>query len=95
MKTKSSLIVLIVILAGLTTFYSCNCDECPTPTNQVSQYTLDKTIVETNTTNMATGFETVFSEMIPDSTDRAIFSQNLLMQPDFITITPVIFLLKR
>jgi signal transduction histidine kinase len=78
MKTKSSLIVLIVILAGLTTFYSCNCDECPTPTNQVSQYTLDKTIVETNTTNMATGFETVFSEMIPDSTDRAIFSQKFV-----------------
>ena len=75
MKAKSFLIMFIVILTGLTTFYSCNCDECPTPTNQVSQYTLDKTIVQTNTTNVATGFETVFSDMISDSTARANFSQ--------------------
>ncbi len=76
MKTKSSLAFLFLALAGLTTFYSCNCDECPpTPSIQVSQYTLDKTIVQTNTTNVATGFETVFSDLIPDSINRAKFSQ--------------------
>ena len=74
MKTKSTLAFLILTLAGLTTFYSCNCDECPAPSVQISQYTLDKTIVQTNTTNVATGFETVFSDLIPDSTNRAKFS---------------------
>ncbi|TSA30546.1 MAG: hypothetical protein D4R67_00270 [Bacteroidetes bacterium] len=43
--------------------------------NWVSQYTLDKSIVEVNTTNTATGFETVFQTMIPDSTGRAQFCQ--------------------
>ena len=75
MKTKSTLTFLILTIAGLNFFYSCSCDECPAPSIQVSQYTLDKTIVQTNTTNVATGFETVFSDLISDSTNRAKFSQ--------------------
>ncbi|NQV03201.1 MAG: cache domain-containing protein [Bacteroidia bacterium] len=45
------------------------------PGTWVSQYTLDKSIVEVNTTNVATGFETVFQSMISDSSQRAHFCQ--------------------
>ncbi len=41
----------------------------------VSQYELDKSLVEINTTNASTGFETVFTKTISDSTERAHFSQ--------------------
>ncbi|MCF8230255.1 MAG: cache domain-containing protein [Bacteroidales bacterium] len=41
----------------------------------VSQYELDKAIIQVNTTNVATGFETVFTSMITDSVERAHFSQ--------------------
>jgi len=41
------------------------------PADWISQYTLDKTIVEVNTTIVATGFETIFQSMIPDSSGRA------------------------
>jgi len=75
MKTLKQIIHLLLPVMVITLIYSCNCDECPNPENQISQYQLDKTIVQTNTTNVATGFETVFSEMITDSTQRAKFSQ--------------------
>ena len=41
----------------------------------VSQYELDKAIVQTNTTNVATGLNEIFSIMITDSTERAHLCQ--------------------
>lgn len=83
MKSAKIIISILVSIAILTTLYSCERDDCIEPDDiaphyMVSQYELDKTIVETNTTNVATGFETVFSEMISDSTDRATFSQHFV-----------------
>lgn len=58
------------------TFESCSECNCPEPSGSlISQYELDKTIVQINTVNVATGFETVFSKTITDSTQRAHFSQ--------------------
>ncbi len=75
MKTKITFPVLFFTLTCML-FYSCTCDnDCPVPQEQISQYTLNKSIVRINTTNVATGFETVFSDLIPDSTNRAGFSQ--------------------
>ncbi len=48
------------------------------PADFISQYTLDKTIVEVSTTNTATGFETVFQSMITDSAARAFFCQSFI-----------------
>ncbi len=78
MKTKKLFLILFMVSIAISFLYSCKCDECPEPDTQVSQYQLDKTIVETNTTNVATGFQSVFSEMITDSTDRAVFSQTFV-----------------
>jgi len=72
---KLHLIFLLVF--GIFLLNSCcrNNENTQSIVPMVSQYQLDKTIVAINTTNVATGFETVFSEMITDSTDRAFFSQ--------------------
>lgn len=73
MKTRKWLL-LSVLLFSLFFIESCKTN-CPEPTLQVTQYALDKAIVEINTTNVSTGFETVFSKTITDSTNRAKFSQ--------------------
>ena len=80
MKTYSFFSTLFTLLTVFI-FGSCNSNDCdclPPDYDKVSQYELDKSIVEINTTNVATGFETVFSEMIPDSTQRAAFSQTFV-----------------
>ena len=73
MKTPKWLL-LPTLLSSLFFIESCKTN-CPEPTLQVTQYTLDKSIVEINTTNVSTGFETVFSKTITDSATRAKFSQ--------------------
>jgi signal transduction histidine kinase len=73
---------LTAVLMSITAFImlfavSCteNCD-CPTPTEgMVTQGDLDKMIVRVNTTNVSTGLESVFKEMVTDSTDRAHMCQ--------------------
>ncbi len=69
---------LFIIFIGsilLLAIESCTCD-CPAPAEpMVSQYDLDKYVVEVNTTNASTAFESVFSKNIIDSTERATFSQ--------------------
>jgi len=75
MKTKEHIILPIVAVV-LLTIGSCTPCSCPEPNPpMISQYNLDKSIVEINTTNVSTGFETVFKKTIHDSTDRAHFSQ--------------------
>lgn len=75
MKLKRFLILPIVVFV-LFVINSCSTCTCPEPIPpMVSQYTLDKSIVEINTTNVSTGFETVFRKTIFDSTERANFSQ--------------------
>jgi cytochrome c len=77
---KSVIAYFIIILSFLIIFQSC-CDdcECPQPTDAyISQYTVDKTIVDVNTTNVATGIESVFSMDIIDSLTRAHFCQTFV-----------------
>ena len=73
MKQLKTILFLFVIT--MTLLYSCIPCECPEPVPLVSQYDLDKNVVEINTSNVATGFETVFGKTITDSTERAQFSQ--------------------
>jgi len=68
-------ITLSLTLLAMTMLYSCKPCECPEPEPMVTQYDLDKSVVEVNTTNVATGFESVFRNNITDSTERAHFSQ--------------------
>jgi len=71
------LIALAILLSACTKeeyFYSYD---------KVSQYELDKAIVQISTTNVATGFETVFSDLIPDSASRAQFCQAFVMPVRF------------
>ncbi len=65
--------IVVIVLFAINSCSTCTCPEPSTPL--VSQYTLDKSIVEINTTNVSTGFETVFRKTIFDSTERANFSQ--------------------
>jgi len=71
-------ILLIALVPAFLFFVSC------TKTNQyvisdwVSQYTLDRTMVEVNTTNAATGLETVFQTMVADSAGRAHLCQSFI-----------------
>ncbi len=75
MNTIIKLSAISIILLSLTGCPFMDCD-CPGPTSPLmTQYDLDKTIVEVNTTNASTGFETVFTKTISDSTNRAHFSQ--------------------
>jgi len=78
MKTIIKLSFSFAILLSL---YGCpfmDCD-CPEPQEPLtSQYQLDKMIVEINTTNVSTGLETIFSEDISDSTQRAQLCQTFV-----------------
>lgn len=62
---------------------SCKKEEYFYNYDKVSQYELNKSIVKINTTNIATGFETVFSEMIPDSASRAQLCHDFVMPVRF------------
>ncbi len=78
---KKSVISLLAIPISviLLTISCCDDCECPHPGGEyVSQYIVDKTIVEVNTTNVATGIESVFSQTIIDSTERAVFCQTFV-----------------
>jgi len=72
----SKLVIIIFIL----TFSSCRKKIQVTCLNDgfVSQYTLDKSMVEVNTTMVATGFETLFQSMVTDSTGRARLCQSFI-----------------
>jgi len=75
MKTvyKYTIVILIFLL-----IFSCNKaddDQQIVAYKPVLEYDLNKNIVSTNTTNVAAGFETVFSESLLDSIERATFSQ--------------------
>jgi signal transduction histidine kinase len=65
--------LILTILFSQSACNDCNCPE-PNPP-MYDQLELNKMIVETNTTNVSTAFETVFSKNITDSTSRATFSQ--------------------
>ncbi len=67
--------ITIFLVISILFHLSCKKEEYYYSYDKVSQYELNKAIVQINTTNVATGFETVFSEMIPDSASRAQFCQ--------------------
>jgi signal transduction histidine kinase len=68
-------ITLSLTFLAMTLLFSCKPCECPGPVPMITQYNLDKSVVEVNTTNVATGFESVFRNNITDSAQRAHFSQ--------------------
>lgn len=72
-KFKEKIILLVLI--GLIVFPSCTKETIVNNNDLVTQYELDKTIVQTNTTNVATGINEIFNTMIYDSTERAHFCQ--------------------
>jgi len=64
---------------------SCKKDtETNRPGDWVTQYALDKSVVEVNTTNTATGFETIFQSTITDSAQRAQFCQAFIEPVRFL-----------
>lgn len=64
---------IMAIIASTFTIESCNttCDCSPPFDNSKTLYEINKNIVQINTTNVATGLESVFSKSIFDSTGRA------------------------
>lgn len=75
---KKLFIIFTAICTISLTLLMNSCDDCncPEPSEAViTPYELNKMIVETNTTNVATGFESVFSKNIIDSVYRAKLSQ--------------------
>lgn len=74
MKTIKSLLIIVTLLF-LTTSCLKKDEFIINNTYGVNQYDLYKSIVQVNTTNVATGFETVFSDMITDSAERAHLCQ--------------------
>lgn len=76
MKRKKIINVLYLFMA-LVVMTSClkdNGDDCIAQ-DLVSQYILDKSVVEVNTTMAATGFETVFQSTVTDSAQQAQLCQ--------------------
>mgnify|MGYP002639928775 CR=1 FL=1 len=70
---------LLLFMGASLLISSCTNDcECPEPSPSISQYTLDKTIVEINTTNVSTGLESIFNDKITDSTNRAHLCQTFV-----------------
>lgn len=73
-----------MIILMIITLTSCNeGDTTYIYRDMVSQYELNKSIVQVNTTNVATGFETVFTEMITDSAGRAQLCQSFIQPVRF------------
>lgn len=79
-----NLLVLFVAILGLTACTK-NSSNIYFSGDYISQYSLDKSIVEVNTTNTATGFETVFQTMISDSAGRAQFCQAFIEPARFFS----------
>ncbi|PKP53351.1 MAG: hypothetical protein CVT92_04895 [Bacteroidetes bacterium HGW-Bacteroidetes-1] len=84
MRTKFSIVVgLSLVLAVVLSSCNNKNEDVYVKTDWVSQYTLDKTIVEVNTTNAATGFETLFQSIITDSAQQAILCQSFIQPVRF------------
>lgn len=78
MKTiiKLSLILSLSVFITGCPFMNCDCPEPQDPL--ISQYYLDKMVVETNTTNVSTGLESLFTNEVTDSTNRAQICQTFV-----------------
>lgn len=74
MKTNK-LILVITLLILMVFITSCKKETIISNYDLVSQYELNKAVVQANTTNVATGLNNVFNTMINDSADRAHLCQ--------------------
>lgn len=73
-------LLVISFVLTVVSFSSCYTDcDCPPPVEAyMSEYQLYKAIVETNTTNMSTGLESVFNTTFTDSLSRAHLCQTII-----------------
>ena len=83
MKT-TNLFAALLFASFLLSTTSCKKNDCEEPNyNVVSQYELDKAIVQISVTNIATGLETLFVDEITDSVERAHLTQAFIMPVRF------------
>ncbi len=76
---QSILYLLFFAFIIIPTACTTKCDCMPEPTiNSVSEHELKKTIIETNTVNFATGFQTMVIKHGYDSTQMAIYCQAVI-----------------
>lgn len=75
MKTRNVLLTALFIAFLLPTALMAQTDKNPEGNDLVSQYELDKSIVQINTTNIATGFQAAFNSIVEDTTERAHLCQ--------------------
>ncbi|PKP32771.1 MAG: hypothetical protein CVT99_03635 [Bacteroidetes bacterium HGW-Bacteroidetes-16] len=80
MKIKVLIIIFISLLFG-TSFYSCTKETIVY--DNVSQKEANKQLVQTISTNLGTGFNTVFKSLYSDSVERAVFVQNFCKNTRF------------
>jgi len=77
MKRFAGILPVLFLFLAMTSCQK-NCQQPEPIDNGVSRYDLDKAIVEVNTTNVATGFETMFQSTITDSASRARLCQSFI-----------------
>lgn len=82
MKIQKAIFALS-ILFYLLIISSCDKETVINNYDMVSQYELDKTIVQTNTTNVAAGLNDIFNSLITDSTERALLCQAFVYDARF------------
>ena len=83
MIKQNRIIVVFMILSSF--IVSCDKEENHEGINDVSQYELDKSIVQVNTTNTATGLQAIFNTIAEDSIDRAKISQAFVNKARFFS----------
>ena len=81
---RAYLFTTLLFASFLLSTTSCKKNDCEEPNyNVVSQYELDKAIVQISATNIATGLETLFVDEITDSVERAHLTQAFVMPVRF------------
>ncbi len=75
---KQQILPIVTLFTLLCVFSSCSKETITYNYDETSQFELDKSLVQINTTNVATGMEAIFTSSITDSTERAHFCQEFV-----------------